>query len=166
MLQSSCLLPSAHSIKYLTILTFAILLGSSSASSQQINDIVCVRAPRANLRAGPGPQHRINWQINRHMPLKLLAQQGSWLKVEDLNQEIHWIAVRLVSNKFPCIAIAKPSAQIRQGPSSRAPLLFVIEKNTPFRVIKQQENWLQLDYYQQDIWVHDTLVWPQPKQNQ
>lgn len=56
---------------------------------------VIVRARYANLREGPGREHRVLWKLYREYPLTVLDAQGGWLKVGDDEVE-GWIWSALV----------------------------------------------------------------------
>ncbi|MDH4248770.1 MAG: SH3 domain-containing protein, partial [Deltaproteobacteria bacterium] len=68
-------------------------MGPNAAWAQNL----CVTASRANLRAGPGKEHRITWEVNRNMPLIQVERQGEWIKVRDVDDEFHWISDQMVA---------------------------------------------------------------------
>ena len=121
---------------------------------------VCVTAQRANLRAGPGKNHRITWEVHRNMPLVQVGEEGEWVKVRDVDGDIHWIFGSLVSAGFKCVTVRAPKANIRKKPSSRAELWFTVEKYSSFRFLEKKGKWMKIQKDQQVMWVFHTLVWP------
>jgi SH3-like domain-containing protein len=121
---------------------------------------VCVSAARANMRAGPGAKFRITWEVNRNMPLLQVAKEGEWIKVRDVDGDLHWIQQRLVSNKRDCITVKAEKANIRKAPTNKADTWFTVEKYTSFHRIGQKENWVKIEYEGETMWVAQSLVWP------
>ena len=72
-------------IKIFTASLVAVLaMGLSAPVAGAQEQALCVTAARANLRAGPGKNFRINWEVNRYMPLVPVDRKGKWLKVKDV----------------------------------------------------------------------------------
>ena len=55
-----------------TVGLLAALGGGVEAAERQL----CVKVARANLRAGPGTDHRITWEVNRYMPFIQVDEKG------------------------------------------------------------------------------------------
>lgn len=121
---------------------------------------ICVTAPRANLRAGPGAKYRVTWEVNRNMPLLQLAKDGEWIKVRDVDGDLHWVQERLVSSKRDCVTVRADRANIRKAPTNKADTWFTVEKYTSFHRVGQKENWVKIEYEGETMWVAQSLVWP------
>ena len=130
--------------------------GGSAWAAKQL----CVTSPRVNLRAGPGTNNRITWEVNRFMPLMEIARQKDWIRVKDVDGDLHWIYKNLVSDKLDCLTIKASKANIRKRPTAKAPLWFTVEKYTSFKKIGKKANWVKLEYEGEIMWVFHTLVWP------
>jgi SH3-like domain-containing protein len=131
-------------------------LGSAPAAAQQL----CVKAARANLRAGPGTDYRITWEVNRYMPFIQVGAEGDWLKVRDVDGDLHWVYSALVTDKMDCVTISAAKANIRKKPSSRSEKWFTVEKYTSFKKTGEGDNWVKLEYEGETMYVYNTLVWP------
>lgn len=134
----------------------SLAAGAMPAAAQQL----CVKAPRANLRAGPGTDNRITWEVNRYMPLQQLAVEGDWIKVKDVDGDLHWIYGPLVTDKVDCVTISAPKANIRKKPTTRSEKWFTVEQYTSFKRIGRKGQWVEIEYEGQTMWVYATLVWP------
>jgi len=132
------------------------LAGPAPAQAQQL----CVKASRANLRAGPGTDFRITWEVNRFMPLVQVGSEGEWLKVKDVDGDLHWVLGSLVTDKMDCVTISAPKANVRRKPSSRSDKWFSVEKYTSFKQIGKQDNWVKVEYEGETMWIFNNLVWP------
>ena len=146
-------------VSRIVLLTCGILLaaGVLPAGAQSL----CVQASRANLRAGPGTDHRITWEVNRYMPFQQVAVEGDWVKVKDVDGDLHWIYAPLVTDKLDCVTISAPKANIRKKPSTRAEKWFTVEQYTSFKRTGREDKWVKIEYEGQTMWVYASLIWPQ-----
>ena len=135
---------------------FLVLAVAAPAAAQSL----CVKASRANLRAGPGTDHRITWEVNRYMPLVQVGTEGDWLKVKDVDGDIHWIFKPLVTSEIDCVTISAPKANIRKKPTTRSDKWFTVEKYTSFKRIGRKDKWIKIEYERETMWIFHTLVWP------
>jgi len=132
------------------------MAGALPAAAQQL----CVKASRANLRAGPGTDYRITWEVNRYMPLIQVGSEGDWIKVKDVDGDIHWVYAPLVTDKIDCVTISSPKANIRKKPTTRADKWFTVEKYTSFKKTGSTAKWVKVEYEGETMWIYDSLVWP------
>ncbi|MEE8394612.1 MAG: SH3 domain-containing protein [bacterium] len=141
------------------LLAVGVLLASPAAPGAQM---LCVKSPRANLRDGPGTNHRITWEVNRYMPLVQVDKKGDWLKVKDVDGDTHWIFAKLVDSTGACVTIRAAKANIRVRPTTRSDKWFTVERYAPFKRLGVRGKWVQIEYEGQTMWVFHTLVWPAP----
>ncbi len=130
--------------------------GATAGAAEQL----CVRASRANLRAGPSTDHRITWEVHRWMPLIQVGKEGDWVKVKDVDGDLHWIWERLVTGRVDCITVSAPKANVRKKPTTRSDKWFTVEKYTSFKRVDRAENWVKIEYEGETMWIYHTLVWP------
>lgn len=52
---------------------------------------VAIGTEKANLREGPGGTYDVLWILDKGYPLKILASEGSWLKVTDDDEVTGWL---------------------------------------------------------------------------
>ena len=60
--------------------------------------MVSVSGEEVNLRSGPGTNYSVKWKYGSGLPLKVLKKQGSWVKVEDFENDTGWLHTSLVSD--------------------------------------------------------------------
>ena len=149
---------SIRSIRITTALTAALLFLLSAGWLQART--LCVDVPRANLRAGPGLEHKITWEVNRHMPLIQVDQKGDWIKVRDVDGDSHWIFHELVSDKIKCVTVSQTRANIRRRPSGSAEKWFTVEKYTSFELGKKGGKWVEILFEGEKMYAYFTLLWP------
>ncbi len=122
---------------------------------------LCVTTDRANLRKGPGPNFKITWTVGKFMPLKKISRQGAWYKVEDVDNETHWIQVSAVSEVLSCVVVKARTAVLRQAATvSSTPAEFtVVDRYTPFKKLDRSGEYIQVANEYESFWIKDSAVW-------
>lgn len=139
----------------IALISVAFYLPQTALAQQR----VCVTGKIANLRAGPGTNHDVLWQIEQFHPLIVIEKKGNWFQVKDFENDTAWLHESLVGNIESVITI-KSKCNIRSGPSTESNILFTTERGVPFKVLKKEGNWLKIEHADGDIgWVYKTLVW-------
>jgi len=148
-------------MKYLLIALFSIILSALIIPQSQA---LCVKSSSANLRKGPGTKYDKTWQVFRYMPLKRLQRKGSWYKVKDVDNDIHWVYGNLVTGKYDCAVVKADEANIRTGPGTKyrrhdlSPAL----KYDAFRVLQQKGSWVKVKDELGNVgWIFRKLLWMQ-----
>lgn len=125
---------------------------------------LCVNAPVANLRAGPGTEHEKSWQVFKYMPIEKLNKKGNWYKVKDVDGDIHWIYSGLVTDRLRCAVVKVDKANIRTGPGAgyKKTALSPAIKYDSFRVLKTKGSWVNvIDEFGEKGWILRELLWIQ-----
>ena len=122
---------------------------------------LCVTTDRANLRKGPGPNFKITWTVGKFMPLKKISRQGSWFKVQDVDNEVHWIQVSAVSEAMSCVVVKARTAVLRQAANvSSTPAEYtVVDRYTPFKKLDREGEYIQVANEFESFWIKDSAVW-------
>lgn len=143
--------------EYLFILATGLL-----AAPMALSQPLCVVAPKAILRKGPGLKQPVTWTVGPHMPFMKIGRQGSWYQVSDLDGEIHWIHSSLVSSKISCVAVRINQATLREGPSHRSHVseFAFAEKYAAFLKLDRKDAWIQVrDEFGGRYWIHESQLW-------
>lgn len=125
---------------------------------------LCVQNSFANLRSGPGLEHKKTWKVLRYMPLEKLSKKDGWYQVKDLDGRSHWIREDLVTTAYRCAVIKNEFAYLRQGPGTSYPKKSPErgEKYLSFRLLKLQKDWARLEDSEGDVvWIYKPLLWIQ-----
>jgi SH3-like domain-containing protein len=125
-------------------------------------DALCVSAPEANLRQGPGTRYEKLWQVFRYMPFERIGGRGGWHRVKDVDGDTYWVFGRLVTSKYKCAVVKDGRANIRKGPGTNhaetptSPAL----KYYSFKVLGTRGDWVHVeDEYGEKGWIFDRLLW-------
>ncbi|NOZ25768.1 MAG: hypothetical protein GXO94_06750 [Nitrospirae bacterium] len=141
----------------LLAVTLVLAMGGSVSA-------LCVSAPEANLRGGPGTKYEKRWLVFRYTALKKIAKRKGWYKVRDVDGDVHWIYGRLVTDRFRCAVVKVEKANVRTGPgtrfkkSSMSPAI----KYDSFKVLRRKGEWVKvMDEFGDKGWIHRKLLWIQ-----
>jgi len=121
---------------------------------------LCVKSAKANLRSGPGTNFRVTWEVHRYMPLVKVGQNGDWIKVRDVDGDLHWVAQSVVTADEGCVTVKVDKATIRKAPNTKAPSWFKVERYTSFKRTGEKKDWVKLEHEGKTMWASTTVVWP------
>jgi SH3-like domain-containing protein len=146
-----------HNMKpclFLIAFVFVILLSSATLAER-----LAVSGPVAYIRSGPGTKYGILWKAGRYYPLLILEKSGKWLHFSNYEGDKGWINRSLVDN-IPTVITKSKRCNIRGGPGTVYKILATIGKGLPFRIIKREGSWLNIQHADGFIgWIHKSLVW-------
>jgi SH3-like domain-containing protein len=132
-----------------------MVLATGTAMAERL----AVTAAQANIRQGPGTDYDIIWNAEQYYPFEVVNRSGSWILFEDFEGDRGWIHDSLVG-KMPTVITKRPKCNIRSGPGTRHDIVFTVEDAVPFKVIRRQGNWLNVEHADGDRgWIHQSLVW-------
>jgi len=139
----------------LAALAAALLSWPATVSAETL----CVKAAKANLRAGPAATHRVTWEVPRNMPLVEATREGEWIKVVDLDGDIHWVFGGAVAKGARCAVVRAAKTSLRKEPSAKAATLKAAERYESFPVTGEKGPWLKLDFNGQPAWAAAADFW-------
>ncbi len=141
----------------LLALVFVLALAPSASA-------LCVKAPEANLRSGPGTKYEKLWEVFQYMPFTKVEKRGVWYKVKDFTGDVYWVFGQLVTEAYKCAVVKGEKANIRVGPGTHfdqndmSPAL----QYYSFRVLETKGSWVKVkDEYGDQGWVYKPLLWIQ-----
>lgn len=120
---------------------------------------MAVTAPLANIRGGPGTEYDILWQVEKYFPIEAIRETGPWIFFRDFEGDRAWIHRSLVG-AIPSVITSAPTSNVRSGPGTEHDIVLKVEAGVPFRVLKQNGQWLHIEHADGDRgWIHRSLVW-------
>jgi len=141
--------------RYLFPLAIVLLLICRNAAPAER---LAVTGSVANIRSGPGTEHRILWKVGKYYPLLILERSGKWLRFRDFEGDEGWIHESLAGKV--ATVITKGTSNIRSGPGTSFKVLATIGKGIPFKVIERKGDWIHIEHADGDKgWIHKNLVW-------
>lgn len=125
---------------------------------------LCIKAPRANLRQGPGTNYEKLWEVFQYMPFQKLKKKGNWYRVKDVDGDIYWVHKKLITNSYKCAVVKNDTANFRTGPGTQHSQVSwsPLEKYFAMKILKIKGNWAKIKDGAGDVaWVHRSLIWVQ-----
>jgi SH3-like domain-containing protein len=111
----------------LALLLLVSLVLSTPASGDQstVPYWASIQSSEVNMRVGPGEDYKIAWVYRRkHLPLKVLRLKEGWRFVEDPGGAKGWVLARFLTRERGAIVTGKEPAEMRDGGSDGAKLLW------------------------------------------
>lgn len=99
----------------------------------------------ARMRVGPSLDYPASWVYQRrNLPVKVVEVYSNWRKVEDPDGTQGWMHVRLLKDE-PTAIVKGGIAEMRDGASSGAKLLFRLEPGVVGRLSGCSDGWCAMD---------------------
>ncbi|WP_437729148.1 SH3 domain-containing protein [Sorangium sp. So ce861] len=137
------------------VLLFFVVALPSAAQAEMLS----VKVPVANFRAGPSTHEPVEFTATRYYPVKVLEREGGWCKIKDFEGDLAWVADRLLA-RVKTIVIKASRGNIREAPTTSAEVAFKAERGEVFKVLDRKGRWLQvIDEKGGKGWVREDLAW-------
>jgi SH3-like domain-containing protein len=83
---------------------------------------VSLKATKANLRRGPGLDHRVDWVfVRRGTPLQITAEFGHWRRVRDAEGDSGWMHYSMLRGDRTALTLPEVTP-LREAPRPDAPV--------------------------------------------
>ena len=139
----------------IAMLMAALVPGLTAAAAERL----AIKGDVANIRSGPGTGTEVLWQVEKYYPLTIVHKQGDWYLFKDFEGDEGWIHKSLVA-PLDTVVVKRDNCNVRSGPSTNAEIRFVVERGIPFKVLKRQGDWVQIQHADGDSgWIHKNLIW-------
>ena len=133
--------------------TFVVLAiaGTSGALYAQAKSAVdpywmSLRDDKAFMRTGPRDSYPIKWVYQRKfMPLKVVAKEADWRKVEDMDGDQGWMHLKLLSTTRTAVVIAEGPEPLRESAADNARIGWRAEKGVVGKISDCSPNWCLFD---------------------
>lgn len=123
---------------------------------------VCTRAGLTTLRRGPGLKFEKSWVVSKYMPFLRTDEKDGWLKLVDLDGEVHWGRSRDFTQAIRCVVVKSNTAETRQGPGPSFPYgeFKTLDRYTPLKRLNTEGTWVEVE---NDLgmksWVAESRLW-------
>ena len=112
----------------------ASVLALSAVSAHAI-EYRSVAVDAAILYDAPSAQARKTYLLSRYYPVEIIVALEKWVKVRDATGALAWVEIKNLSDKRT-VLISPSVADVRQNPSTSAPLVFQAEKNVALELVE------------------------------
>jgi SH3-like domain-containing protein len=144
----------------------ANLFFASGVSAQSDSDpqsrprFVSLRSEPVNMREGPSTEHAIKWVYHRKgLPMQVLTEYDVWRRVRDVDGEVGWIHVSLLTNERTAIIIGSGYAMARADDQPDASVLAEVEPGVVGTIETCGPLACRLDFSGIEGWVDRSRLW-------
>lgn len=159
-------LPALPSIAAAVFAGALLAGGAYAASDSETGTVperprfVSLRSDLVNMREGPSTEHGVKWVYHRKgLPMQVLAEYDVWRRVRDMDGEVGWIHVSLLTNERTVVIIGSGYAMARTGADAGAPVLAEVEPGVVARVETCEPLACRLDFSGVEGWVDRSRLW-------
>ncbi|KYF73936.1 hypothetical protein BE11_50540 [Sorangium cellulosum] len=126
-------------------------------------ELLSVKVPVANFRAGPSTSEPVEFTATRYYPVKVLERAGGWCKIKDFEGDLAWVADRLLA-RIKTVVIKVPRGNVREAPTTSAEVAFRAERGEVFKVLDRKGRWLRVVNVEgAKGWLREDLAWGMKK---
>lgn len=137
----------------------ALLIAWAGCGAVAAQELVSVKNAGVSLRAAPGADTEVLWQLAKGYPLQVLEHQGSWVKVQDFEGDQGWVAAA-VTDATPHHVVRVVSANLRAGPGTQYPVVGTAKYGQVVLTSLRQEKWVRIQRgHGQTAWIARELLW-------
>jgi SH3-like domain-containing protein len=121
---------------------------------------VSLNSDLVNMREGPSTEHGIKWVYHRNgLPVQVLAEYDVWRRVRDMDGEVGWIHVSLLSNDRTGVVVGSGYAGVRSGQSMDSTLIAQVEPGVVGRIESCGPISCRLNFSGVEGWVDRARFW-------
>lgn len=120
---------------------------------------VSLKADEANVRRGPGTDHRIDWVFRRRdMPLEIVAEFSNWRRVVDSEGAGGWVHYTLLSG-VRTIIVEKDMTALHARPDAGAAIDAYAEAGVIARLGECMPGWCRISADGARGWAETAALW-------
>ena len=124
----------------------------------EIPRFVSLKAPRANVRRGPGKTFPIDWIfVRRDMPVEIIDEWELWRRIRDIDGARGWIHKQLLDGRRQ--AMVTELAELTDQPGTGGQIIAHLEGGVITRLIQCQLDWCQIKTGSYAGWLPKTVLW-------
>ena len=144
-----------------TLLTLMLVLLAATIVRAEM---VSIAGEHVNMRAGPGTDQPVLWELGRGFPLRVLSRNGDWVKVADFEGDEGWVHHSLVSHA-PHLVVkvnknSKQRVNVLAGPGTNYRVVGQANYGVVFKTLERGRGWVKVRHEKGLTgWVKRSLLW-------
>ena len=121
---------------------------------------VSFRSNFVNMREGPSTEHRVKWVYQREgLPVQVLAEYDVWRRVRDMDGEVGWVHVALLSGDRTAVVTGSGYANARTDEDPESSLIAEVEAGVVGRILACDALACRLDFAGTAGWIDRERLW-------
>jgi SH3-like domain-containing protein len=116
------------------------------------------------LLSGPSEKESVKWEYGKGFPVKVVAKQGKWIKVQDFENDGGWIQSSSLSNE-PSVIVKvnkgkNKKINIRSGPGPKYAVVGQAYYGVVFAKNGTNKTWIKVKHESGlEGWIEESLIW-------
>ncbi|MES2607242.1 MAG: SH3 domain-containing protein [Pseudomonadota bacterium] len=134
-----------YSIFFIFIMLTTSLSAHPPTTQLTLPRFATLRATKANLHVGPGPNYPISWLLLRPgMPVEIIAEFDTWRQVRDWQGTEGWIHKSLLKGKRSFWTLGK-TQELKDKPDEKAKTIAFVEATVIGVLHECQAKWCRVE---------------------
>jgi len=148
-------------IKSSFFIASAILLIFYSSSWAEMKS---TNSENVALHSGPNEKESVKWEYGNGFPVKVVAKQGKWTKVQDFENDGGWIQSSALNNE-PSVIVKvnkgkNKKINIRSGPGPKYAVVGQAYYGVVFAKKGKNKAWIKVKHESGlEGWIEESLTW-------
>ena len=127
--------------------------GRQGVSGLPLPRFVSLRAPKVNLRTGPGVRYPIDWVYSRAgLPLEVIDEFETWRQVRDWEGSVGWVHQSMLSGERKVMVRGKQRL-LRREPDPASIGVAVLEPNVIADLERCVDAWCEIEVGDMSGWL-------------
>ncbi len=129
------------------------------ASGLPLPRFVSLRAPKVNLRTGPGVRYPIDWVYNRAgLPLEVIDEFETWRRVRDWEGSVGWVHQSMLSGERK-VMVRDKQRLLREEPDPAAAGVALLAPGVIADLERCDDAWCRIEVQKKSGWVRRIEVY-------
>ena len=142
------------------MLVAALAIGLTARAADNPPYFVSIKDGTVNMREGPSDMHRIKWVYHRKgLPLEVLSSFEVWRRVRDMDGEIGWIHMALLSRDRTAVIVGAGDAAIRMHEDEDSEIVAEAEPGAIGRLEVCGEQACEVKFEHAQGWIDRSRLW-------
>jgi SH3-like domain-containing protein len=134
--------------------------GAQAQSERQPPYWVSLQANDALMRSGPAQTYPAQWRyVRRGLPMRVVATQPNWRKVQDPLGAQGWIMVRLLSDQRTALVTGAEPRPMHAQADEASPVRFRAEPGVVGNIEGCEAGWCELDVQGRRGFIRAGHIW-------
>lgn len=146
----------------LLVLSLLFASGAWAGDASQENQpyFVSIKGSTAYMREGPSDNHRIKWVYHRKgLPLEVIATFEVWRRVRDMDGEIGWIHMALLSRDRMAVIKGNGEAAVHRRADTKSEAVAMAEPGAMGRLAGCGVSFCDVRFGKAGGWIERTRLW-------
>lgn len=119
---------------------------------------VTLRAPKVNLRNGPGIRYPIKWVFTRKgLPVEVIDEFETWRRIRDWQGSEGWVHQSMLGGQRGAMVVGTTRI-LRRGPATDAPAVAEIQAQVVGRLLQCRDGWCLIEAKGFEGWLRQNEI--------